>query len=96
MVFGGGVGIDQPRKGARALGRRMSPAPHYYNRRYAMDIAMLEEVIGKFGFPIVCCAVLFWDNFKQRQQHKEESIKWTEALNNNTMVMERLVERLER
>lgn len=60
-----------------------------------MDIAMIGEFINQYGFPIVCCGVLFYLNYKQQQRHKEESDKWTEALNNNTKVMERLVERLE-
>ena len=61
-----------------------------------MDIAALGEFVNQYGFPVVCCVVLFYLNYRQQQQHKDESIKWTEALNNNTKVMERLVERLER
>lgn len=60
-----------------------------------MDLATLQEVVNNMGFPIVCCGALIYANMKQRKSHKEESDKWIEALNNNTLVITKLVEKLE-
>lgn len=95
MVLGWGGHRPAP-EGRPCAWSAHEPLPNYYDWRFAMDITILGEFINQYGFPIVCCGVLFYLNYKQQQRHKEESDKWTEALNNNTKVMERLVERLER
>lgn len=60
-----------------------------------MDVAAIQTLIGSLGFPIVCCGVLFWYLYTTQKQHKEESHKWTEALNNNTLVLQRLLDKME-
>lgn len=59
-----------------------------------MDMTALTQIISNVGFPIACVIAMFylWD--KERTTHKEESEKWIEAINNNTVVMEKLLERL--
>ena len=63
------------------------------------------EVLSNFGFPIACCAILMWYVFhlqKQHKeeldiiinQHKEEADKMTSAINANTIVMQKLVDKL--
>jgi preprotein translocase subunit YajC len=37
------------------------------------------------------CGALFWYMIKQREQHKQETDKMTEALNNNTAILTELV-----
>ena len=56
-----------------------------------MDINMLTQLIGSLGFPIVCCAYLFWENHKQREKHAEKEEQLTEALNNNTLAIEKMI-----
>ena len=38
---------------------------------------------------------MFWMWDRERAEHKEEAEKWAEAINNNTMVMQKLIERLD-
>lgn len=57
-----------------------------------MDINDLMTIIGNYGFPMVCCAALFWRSIKQDERHQEEMTKITEALNNNTIAITKLTE----
>lgn len=50
--------------------------------------------ISTVGFPIVACIALFWNNKEQDKRHLEESTKFTEAINNNTIALTKLTERL--
>ena len=52
-------------------------------------------LISKVGFPTFACIMMFKSMDKEREDHKEESEKWVTALNNNTNVMQKLVEKLE-
>ena len=66
----------------------------------------ISQLIMSLGFPIVCCIFLGWyvkiqtDNHRNdvanmQKEHKEEISKVTEALNNNTLALQKLVDRLE-
>lgn len=59
-----------------------------------MDWQMLGQWISQYGFPMVACVAMFWMLWKTNQQHREESEKWVEALNNNTRILERLEDKL--
>lgn len=70
------------------------------------NIDIIVQIVSSVGFPIVCCGFCFWyvkyitdknreDISSLNEQHKEESNKMIEAINNNTLVMERLVEKIE-
>lgn len=59
-----------------------------------MDIPTLTTLIGSLGFPIVCCGALFWYMTKNMEQHKEEMNKMSEAIDNNTSVMNQLIAEL--
>lgn len=52
--------------------------------------------ISTVGFPIVCCAVMFWQNRENAKQHKEESDRWADALANNTLAIQKLSDMVER
>lgn len=67
----------------------------------------IVQVISAVGFPIVaaigCGYFVKWQyeqNQKQiesmRQEHKEETSKMTEALNNNTLALQKLIDKLEK
>jgi preprotein translocase subunit YajC len=47
----------------------------------------LMQAIGTYGFPIVMCLVLFWYIVKQNESHKVEIQQMTDALNNNTIAL---------
>lgn len=52
------------------------------------------NLIKDLGFPIAVCIAMFWLNNKQVEQHKEEMAKVTDALNNNTLALTELRDRL--
>ena len=71
-----------------------------------MDANTLVTLIGSLGFPIVACVGIAWffakvnDNYRSdikemNSQHKEEMEKMTEAINNNTLVIQKLIDRME-
>ena len=71
-----------------------------------MDGTTIMQLIGSYGFPIVACIVMAWFVYdtttKHRQevenlhnQHKEEMTEVTRALNNNTLALQRLCDKLD-
>lgn len=59
-----------------------------------MDVNTVMQLVTTLGFPIVCCIALFWRMIKSDENHKEEMKKLSEALNNNTLAINKLNERL--
>ena len=70
-----------------------------------MDVNIITSLIGSFGFPIVACLGMAWyvryqmDEYNKqmkelREEHKAEMNKVTDALNNNTVAINALCERL--
>ena len=57
-----------------------------------MDITNL---ISSLGFPIVCCIVLFYQNQKLMESHHQEMEKITESVNNNTLALTKLADKIE-
>lgn len=55
-----------------------------------VEFAQLMEIIGNKAFPILCCIVLFWSQYKERERHSEEIKNMTSALNNNTLAINEL------
>ena len=53
-----------------------------------MTIEIIVSLIQQIGFPIACviAMVYYWN--KEREDHKKEITSVTEALNNNTMVLQ--------
>lgn len=49
-----------------------------------MEFENILTLIGNYAFPICCCVYLFWSGAKERDTHKDEMNKMTEALQNNT------------
>ena len=65
------------------------------------------SAIGQYAFPIVACVVMGWyvkyiqDNYRKdisdiSNRHKEEMDKVTQALNNNTIAIQRLTDYIEK
>ena len=61
-----------------------------------MDLNTVQTLITTVGFPICVCLICFWYIKNLTQEHKEEVSKLTEALNNNTLVMQQLVDKLDK
>ena len=52
------------------------------------------QVISTIGFPIAICLILLWFIKDIVEKHKEETDKFTESLNNNTLVLQRVCDML--
>lgn len=52
------------------------------------------QIIQTLGFPIAVAIAMFWQNTKLQEQHKEEMSKITEALNNNTIALTELKDKI--
>ena len=72
-----------------------------------MDVNNIVTIITTVGFPIVACGGMAWyvkyitdrnreDIKEERDQHDQEMKKVTEALNNNTLAIQKLTDYIER
>ena len=55
-----------------------------------MDVGTIVQIISTVGFPIAMCVALLWHIQDIADKHKQETEKFTEALNNNTLVLQKL------
>ena len=71
-----------------------------------MDANTIITMIGSLGFPIVACLGMAWffakvnENYRNdikemNANHKAEMDKMTEAINNNTLVIQKLIDKME-
>lgn len=60
-----------------------------------MDANVILQAITSVGFPIVMCIMLMYYVREMASKHKDESDKFAEALNNNTLVLQKLCDRLD-
>lgn len=54
----------------------------------------LAQVISQVGFPIVMCGVLFWYMTKQDERQEEQNQRMMESLNNLSMVISELKQKI--
>lgn len=59
-----------------------------------MDYTAAAQLIGSLGFPIVACIMLYVRMEKQDENHRQEVSELTKAIQNNTIVMQKLIDRL--
>lgn len=59
-----------------------------------MGIESITTLVSSVGFPICCCLGLGWYVKYVTDTHKEEISTITTALNNNTLVLTKLCERM--
>lgn len=59
-----------------------------------MDVTAITTLITTVGFPVVVCLAMMYYVKYLNDQHKEEIDKLSEALQNNTLVMQRLLTKL--
>ena len=53
------------------------------------------SVISTVGFPITLTLILLWYIYDSNNKHKEEIDKMSAALNNNTLALTKLLDRME-
>ena len=54
------------------------------------------QAVSTVGFPIALTLILLWYIYDSSNKHKEEIDKMSEALNNNTLAITKLLDRMER
>lgn len=57
-------------------------------------VEYIIQIVNNVGFPIAVCVTCFWYINKQAEQHKEEMNKINDALNNNTIALTKLTDKL--
>lgn len=55
----------------------------------------LTTLISTLGFPIGMCLIMCYYINKINDAHKEETDKFAEALNNNTVVLQKLCDKID-
>lgn len=58
-------------------------------------LTAISTAISTVGFPIAACVALFWFNYKQTELHREETQKLSETINNNTVALTKLSEKIQ-
>lgn len=61
-----------------------------------MEISTITQFVSAVGFPIVMCIALLKMNSDKEKTQREESKEFTTALNNNTLVIQKLTDKLEK
>lgn len=59
-----------------------------------MDTNAIVQIVTSLGFPIACCIAMFWQNNKLNESHKAEVSKLNEAINNNTIALNHIIDKL--
>lgn len=59
-----------------------------------MDFSAIIGAISTVGYPIILSILLLWYIKTQSEDHKLESEKFTDALNKNTLVLQKLCDKL--
>lgn len=54
----------------------------------------IVSAISSVGFPITIALILLWYIYDSNNKHKEEIDKMSEALNNNTIAITKLLDKL--
>ena len=61
-----------------------------------MTVNEIIQIINSVGFPIVMCGALFWRDITQGKQRAGENKAMTEAINNNTLAVTKLSEKIDK
>ena len=59
-----------------------------------MDVNTILAIISTVGFPISVCLILFFYIYKKQEKTDDTIAKLTEAINNNTAVIQSLIIKL--
>lgn len=61
-----------------------------------MDIASISQLVSTLGFPIAMCGLMAYYIKYTEDRHREEVSGLRDALNNNTTVLQKLVDALDK
>lgn len=57
-------------------------------------VDVIVQLITTVGFPIAMCCALLWYIVQQNKEHKVETSEFVKALNSNTLVLQKLCDKL--
>lgn len=58
----------------------------------------MQDIVAVFqnlGIPVACLIATFWLWNKEREEHKESESNMVEAVHNNTLVIQKLIDKLD-
>lgn len=88
------------RSGAHADDHGINPSYIFGGEvmEWTSALETIFSIIGQNAFPIVCCVYLLYDKRRSDDQHKQEiddlRDTMTTALNNNTIALQKLIDKL--
>lgn len=59
-----------------------------------VETSSILEIISSVGFPIACCIAMFLQLSKITENHKNEMSEMKNAIDNNTVALTKLIEKL--
>lgn len=59
-----------------------------------VEMSSILEIISTVGFPIACCIAMFLQQNKITENHKNEMSEMKNAIDNNTIALTKLIEKL--
>ena len=59
-----------------------------------MDFSIIIDFIQSVGYPIAMSMIMLWYMIKEKESNKQQNDAMIEAINNNTIVLTRVVEKL--
>ena len=65
-------------------------------REHIMDVSTISQLISTVGFPIAMCGLMAYYIKYTEDRHREEVGSLRDALNNNTTVLQKLIDSLDR
>lgn len=60
-----------------------------------INVTDIAQLITTVGFPIAMCCALLWYIYKQNETRKDETKEFTEALNRNTLMLQKLCDKMD-
>ena len=58
-----------------------------------MDLDAIVSLFSNLAVPVACLIATFWLWNKEREDHKQEQKELTEAVNNNTLAINKLIDK---
>lgn len=79
----------------RARLRTVSRVAHQFYKREVNMMPEIVELFSNLAVPVACLIATFYLWNKEREDHKVEQKELAGAINNNTLVMQKLVDKLD-
>jgi len=83
--------------GRRGMSRTDTRGCHLFFYRKGgvfMDVEVISNLFSNLAVPVACLIATFWLWNKEREDHKAETRELTQAIQNNTVVVQKLVDKL--